>query len=266
MSTLKIGAKHLLALAMVALFVAVPIFASLEPAGITGGPPYAITGLERKPETVRARSVAAEVSGRPAMPSLLSGRNYTVTFKESGLPSGTTWFVSDSGNTGYAKSPESIHFGLPNGSYSFTATNLSSYYTPSYQFSVRVDGNNLSETVTFHRWAHITGFLYPVNATLAINGQTALTASSGAFNTSLGGGKYHIVAHENGYRTYYKNLTIEPGTIIALKITLQKNSSAPNQGGDTTVLSLSPAHTYLIIAGVAAGIVGISLVALRKRR
>ncbi|MCL5889370.1 MAG: hypothetical protein M1597_05365 [Candidatus Thermoplasmatota archaeon] len=75
---------------------------------------------------------------------------YTVTFKESGLPSNATWYVNlSNGMKSGAISGTSYTFNLPNGTYSYTLGNLTGYSISSSSTSISVNGNNLSKTITF---------------------------------------------------------------------------------------------------------------------
>ncbi|MGC9016406.1 MAG: InlB B-repeat-containing protein, partial [Conexivisphaera sp.] len=78
------------------------------------------------------------------------GKLYTVTFQESGLPSGATWSVQFDGQNLSATAPNSIVFqGVPQGTYSWSAgpnpyypgTNGVRYYSGAASGSLSVSGN-----------------------------------------------------------------------------------------------------------------------------
>ena len=75
---------------------------------------------------------------------------YTVTFQESGLPSGTTWYVNI---TGMASSGpitiNSYSIDLTNGTYLFAISTSDKNYAPSYNNSFTVKGSNASIPVAF---------------------------------------------------------------------------------------------------------------------
>jgi len=74
---------------------------------------------------------------------------YNVTFKETGLPSGTYWWarLDGSGITGTART---IEFREPNGTLQPYAVAQLSGYSASRQFgTVHVDGKNLAVTVAY---------------------------------------------------------------------------------------------------------------------
>jgi hypothetical protein len=182
---------------------------------------------------------------------------YTVTFTESGLPSGVEWYVNGTGFSDHASAPSNISFSLTNGTYVFTVTNLSSYYTTTYSFTVNVDGNNVTETVNYYHYAYITGTISPSNATLTIDGKDVSLTSTGAFNVSVANGTYHVVASLSGYNSYYSNFTLNPGNVKNLTITL-KPISTPS--------TISPLEIYAIIIGVVVAIVAIIGVIMFVRR
>ena len=72
---------------------------------------------------------------------------YVVTFTENGLPSGVYWYLNGSGLSGYESSQASISFNLSNGTYSYTVSNLSSFYTTTTHFTVIVSGKNVTENI-----------------------------------------------------------------------------------------------------------------------
>ena len=180
---------------------------------------------------------------------------YNVTFTESGLPSGAEWYVNGTGVSGHEMSPANITFNLANGTYSFTATNLSNYYTTTVHFTVVISGSNATETVDYYHWAYIAGKVSPTNATVTINGKAVSLTSSGSFNVSVANGTYHVVASSSGYTSYYNNFTLNSGSSKNLTINL-KPISKPS--------TISSTELYAIIGVVVAVIVGV-MFAMRRR-
>ena len=183
---------------------------------------------------------------------------YTANFTESGLPSGMEWYVNGTGITGHVLSPANMSFDLTNGTYSFTATNLSGYYTTTTHFSVVINGRNVTDTVDYYHWAYIAGKVLPTNATLTINGKAVLLSSSGSFNVSVANGTYHVVASSTGYTSYYSNFSLNSGNVKDLTINLKQISkSSP----------LSNTELYAIIGVVVAIVVTAGVIfALRRRK
>ncbi len=182
--------------------------------------------------------------------------NYSAIFTESGLPSGITWYVNGTEISGHAASPSTLVFALPNGTYTFTATNLTSYYTTALPFTVTINGINVSNTVIYYHWAYITGTLSPGNASLTVNGKI-VAVSSGSFNISVPNGSYEVKASEGGYNTYYDNFTLVAGGLKNLTIVLEPVSKPS---------SLTSTEIYEIVAVVIAAVVIASVVLVLSRR
>jgi uncharacterized membrane protein len=168
------------------------------------------------------------------------------------------WYVNGTGVSGHEISPANITFNLANGTYSFTATNLSDYYTTTVHFSVVISGNNVTETVDYYHWAYITGKVSPTSATVKINGKTVALSSSGSFNVSVQNGTYRVVASSSGYASYYSNFSLNQSDTKNLTVNL-KQLSKPS--------TLSSTELYAIIgAGVAIAVIGSAMALNRKRK
>jgi beta-lactam-binding protein with PASTA domain len=74
---------------------------------------------------------------------------YTVTFTESGLPSGTIWYVNLSNGQSFKSTTSTISFSEPNGTYTYTISDVSGYSVSSFSGSIRVNGASISKTISF---------------------------------------------------------------------------------------------------------------------
>ena len=183
---------------------------------------------------------------------------YDITFMETGLPLGVYWYMSGSGLSGYKSSQASILFSLANGTYSFTVTNLSTYYTTTTHFTVVVSGKNVTEDVYFYRWAYITGSITPTKANLTINRKSVSLTSSGSFNISVPNGTYHVVISSSGYISYYSNFTLNPGNDKNLTIIL-KHVSGPSK--------FTGIDLYVITGAViAVAAIGVAVMSIRRKK
>jgi len=73
---------------------------------------------------------------------------YTITFAESGLPTGTSWSVTLNGKT-ETSTTNTISFTEPKGTYSFSISSIDGYSVSPSSGSIRVKGTNISEKITF---------------------------------------------------------------------------------------------------------------------
>jgi len=95
-------------------------------------------------------TVKGEPLSEPSEPITFSEVKYKVTFSESGLPSGLTWYVNLSHGQSFSSTTDTISFSEPNGTYSCTIATSDHTYKPSASSgSFTVNGAAVSESVTF---------------------------------------------------------------------------------------------------------------------
>ncbi len=94
-----------------------------------------------------------ESAGSPSSVSVtFSLYTYTVTFTESGLPSGTAWYVNlSNGMKSGAITTSTYSFSLTNGSVSYTISGTSGYSANRTSGSFTVNGNNVAISVKFSK-------------------------------------------------------------------------------------------------------------------
>ena len=73
---------------------------------------------------------------------------YTVLFSETGLPSGTSWYVIFDGMN-QSSTKGTIAFTFPNGTYSYTIGNVSGYSLAASSGSISVKGHNAAVSISF---------------------------------------------------------------------------------------------------------------------
>ena len=238
-----------------------PITSSSFSFSLTNGSYSYSVAISNKSYSPLPSSGSFIINGNPLSEYVIFSKvdvSYTITFTESGLPSGVYWYVNGSGLSGYESSQASISFNLSNGTYSFTVTNLSSYYTTTTHFTVVINGKNVTENVNYYHWAYITGSITPTNSNLTINGKSVYLTSSGSFNISVPNGTYHVVISCSGYISYYSNFTLNPGKDKNLTISL-KHVSQP-----ATVTSVD---LYIITGAViAVAAIGVAVMSIRRRK
>jgi hypothetical protein len=76
------------------------------------------------------------------------GREYSVTFDETGLPAGYSWYVSFA-NLSSSTTNSSITFQITNGSYYYFVGSISGINVSPQHGIMTVDGSNVTENVTF---------------------------------------------------------------------------------------------------------------------
>jgi len=84
---------------------------------------------------------------------------YSVTFTESGLPSGTLWYINISGPRSFYSTTSTISFTEPNGTYSYSYGVNTRYTTPSPSGSITVAGSSVSVSATFHLVTYTITFI-----------------------------------------------------------------------------------------------------------
>ena len=196
---------------------------------------------------------------------------YKITFTESGLSSGNTWYVTLNGTT-KSSSNNTIIFNEPNGSYAYSIQGISGYRTTSYSGTIIVNGNSINENIT---WSVI---LYPM--TIKENGipngtQWSVTLTGTAFN-----GQYINVTLSSTNNTIIFN---EPNGTYSYALHLPSGYTTTNQKGSITVsgqslaLSMNAKHSsrptsqssnysIIIIAVLLAAAIVALLAVLRKRK
>ena len=181
---------------------------------------------------------------------VFSKLRYVITFMETGLPLGVNWYVNGSGLSGYESSQANLLFSLANGTYSFTVTNLTSYYTTTTHFTVVISGKNVTENVDYYHWAYITGSISPVNANLDVNGKSVSLNSSGLFNITVPNGTYHVIISSSGYISYYINFSLNSGNAKNLIVSLVPISS-PSVPSNTELYAIIGIVVAIVVIGAA---------------
>lgn len=95
--------------------------------------------------TVTLPPMSIELLAGPAAPAVT---DYSVTFSQSGLPTGTNWTVTV-GATQRSTSGSSMTFSEPNGTYGFTVVAPSGYVASPSNGNVTVAGTGVAESIAF---------------------------------------------------------------------------------------------------------------------
>ena len=82
---------------------------------------------------------------------------YSVSFHESGLPSGTEWWANVTGQTSHSSTTPYVNSTLPNGTYYYNVSSSSVKYAPSSSAgSFTINGANVSISIAFVRAFTVT--------------------------------------------------------------------------------------------------------------
>ncbi|MHB1648571.1 MAG: InlB B-repeat-containing protein, partial [Cuniculiplasma sp.] len=142
--------------------------------------------------------------------------NYKTTFTESGLPSGTVWYVNlSNGMNSGAITGTSYSFSLTNGTYSYTIGTTDKIYESS-SGSITVNGNSISKAVsflsvkyssTFTESGLPSGTVWYVNLSNGMN-SGAITGTSYSFSLTNGTYSYNIATTDKIYHANTGSITI----------------------------------------------------------
>ena len=194
-----------------------------SPAGVSiqltlpnGTSAYTIADVPGYHQTTMSYSGTLTVSGASLNEPTLafSSVTYSVTFTESGLPSGTQWTVTLEG-VPQSSTSDTITFTEPNGTYSYAITPVSGH-TVTGSGTVSVSGADAAVSIVFGAMAYAVTFqetgLPGGSWTVTINGIRVTTSVGTPITSSLPNGTY---AYAIGDYAGYHQLTLGySGTLV----------------------------------------------------
>jgi hypothetical protein len=230
-----------------------------------------ITGYSANPST---GSVA--VAGAPVSRSIVFTYigTYTVTFTESGLPTGWSWSVTLAGAT-KSSTTNTITFAEVNGAYAFTVT-ASGYTASPSSGTITVSGGAQSQAITFT--AIVTKYVVTFTETGLPSGTSWSVTLNGAPNSSaaaaitfkeVNGSYAYTVGSVSGYSTTNSSGSVTvSGANTGVTVSFTANSTTSG-GGGSTFLGLPAAEGYgllaLIVIIVAAVVAYVAIRASRRK-
>ncbi len=143
---------------------------------------------------------------------------YELHVIESGLPSGTLWYLNISQTESNFSKSNSIAFLLPNGTYQYNYSTPDTIYSGG-SGSFRVYGSNISITVDFLKKGSIVVYT-GVNSTISLDGEN-IPVSERNYSVYLAPGTYYLVDYAPGYYAYSDVFYITYGEKMTLNITLR---------------------------------------------
>jgi len=196
---------------------------------------------------------------------------YNVTFTESGLPSGITWYVNlTDGTHSGAITGTSYTFSIANGNYSYSIASSDKIYSPSSsQGAFMVDNSAISKTVTFTEVTYNVSFTESglpsgTSWSVTLNGTTkssttdtiTFSVPNGTYSYSIGSVSGYTASNSNG------SVTVN-GNNIPVSITFSSTSPTAKQPSS----GIPSIELYGIIGAlVAVAAIGSAVALIRKRR
>ena len=202
--------------------------------------------------------------------SVLGSVKYTVTVTETGLPTGTTWYVNLTNGASYSSNTNTIMFQAINGTYDYTVASMNKDYAPVTSSSTfTVNGKPVSVSVTFKAVTYTvtvtetglpTGTTWYVNITGHDSG--AITGTSYSFSLTNGTYSYTIGSNNTNYNANGSRVIIN-GHSKTISITFTASSS-PSKSSHSGI----PGIELYGIIGIAAAIVvaGSVLFIIRRKK
>ncbi len=204
------------------------------------------------------------VSGAPISTpfSIAYGTGYAVTFTESGLPSGVTWYVNASGEAPLSATTSggtgtTLSFSGPNGVYAYTVASKNKVWAPSYSSPVTVAGaavpvavsfSEVFESATFSETGLPSGTAWYVN----ITGGSDLSGTTTSLSTSLTNGSYPytVASADKRYSAAGGSLVVhgassQPVAFNPVEYTATfSETGLPSGGSWSVIVDPCPPHVY----------------------
>ena len=105
---------------------------------------------------------SVSVNGATKTVTVTFSKQYSVTFTESGLPTGTYWFITVNGSKESSTS-SSITFSEVNGTYSYTVGTVSGYNVSNPLGKATVSGTSLNITITYTNTTNIKASSFTIS-------------------------------------------------------------------------------------------------------
>ena len=186
--------------------------------------------------------------------------HYSVTFEESGLPSGTSWSVTFNGTT-ESSITNGITFSVPNGTYPYIIASPQGYTVSNFSGTMTLNGKNITQVVIF---APISTTEYTV--TFTESGLPSGTLWSVTLNGTMESSTTNTITFTEPYGTYSFSVTLPSGykttTPTGTVTTTQSSTNVPISVTSVTKTTTPPATTnYLLIGVIVLVIVIIAVIA-----
>lgn len=200
--------------------------------------------IQSNDKTYQSPGGSLSVVGAPISKPITFNRvTYSVTSQESGLPSGTEWWLNITGGTSRPSTIGQIVELLPNGSYSFTITSSDKRFQAAGG-SFSVDGASVSLAVSFTPVTYAVSFgesgLPPGTLwSVSLGGtlQSATSPASVVFSETNGSGLTYRIGSVSQYSSSSLGGTLNvSGSPVAVTVTFTPSTSAPS----VSLFTISP--------------------------
>jgi len=189
----------------------------------------------------------------------------TLTFTETGLPTGTAWSVMITQGTTITtlgSTTSSVVFSTVVGSYNYSVSATGYAATPaSGKGTLPANATVSVKFVT--ATGTLGGTVTPGAATLYVDGTQQTLGSGGTYSLTLSVGVHSIEVTDSGYVTYFNNATVSLGTTTTVNIALVSIPSSTSTG----VAGISTTGWVLIaVLAALAAIFLVTTVIFARRR
>ena len=195
-------------------------------------------------------------------------QTYSVTFSETGLPSGSTWFVNLSNGQSLNSTGASITVQLQNGSYNYVIGTADNDYSAKGG-SVTVSGASQTVAIAFSQVDYTVTFTESnlpsgTSWSVTLDG-TPRSSTTSSISFSIDNGTYtYIVGNETGYTSSPSTGTITVhGSTVSQTVSF---TSVPNKPVKPNSFPLSGTTLYAVLGGIAAVIAISAAFALSRRK
>ncbi len=193
-----------------------------------------------------------------------SSTKYSITFTETGLPSGTIWYVNLSNGQTFSDSKNTISFSELNGTYSYTIATVNKSWSSSGG-SLTVNGNPVSQPVAFSEVTYKVTFTetgLPSGTTWYVNitGQASsgpITGTSYSASLSNSSYSYTISAANKQYKASPSNGTF---SVAGSSKSISTTFSSTNASSSSTLYDIIGAVIAIII------IASVSIILIKRKR
>ena len=224
---------------------------------------YTISANDKKYEPAQSSGSFA-VNGAPLSKSVsFSLVKYMITFTESGLPSGTTWFVNLSSGAHLSSTNSTIIFqGTDQTKYNYTVSTSDFLFMPSQKNgSFIANSSGQSIKINFVQYIFVvtineTGLANGASWYLNVSGQPTIQTTSSNVTIYLQNGNYTLTAASSSFRKVTLSLNVDDSNVTQTIAFEPIVNCLP---------SPSYLYVYIIIGVVVAAAVGTTVLLMRKR-